>query len=80
MRSFNLLEEKNIKILTSENIEMCFLMPTATGLQKSIMDATAAFRLFLYERSIHDYGTQGQGPQHKHTIRSHIALEPTFRS
>jgi hypothetical protein len=80
MRPFNLLEEKNIKILTSENIEMCFLMPTATGLQKSIMDATAPFRLFLYERGIHDYGTQGQGPQHKQIIRSHIASENGFIS
>ena len=80
MRPFNLLEEKNIKILTSENIEMCFLMPTATGLQKSIMDATAPFRLFLYERGIHDYGTQGQGQQHKQIIRSHIASENGFIS
>ena len=80
MRPFNLLEEKNIKILTSESIEMSFLMPTATGLQKSIMDATAPFRLFLYEHGIHDYGTQKQGPQHKQIIRSYIASENGFIS
>ncbi len=80
MRLFNLLEEKNIKILTSENIEMSFLMPTATGLQKSIMDATAPFRLFLYERGIHDYGTQGQGTDYKRLIQSHIATENGFIS
>jgi hypothetical protein len=80
MRPFNLLEEKNIKILTSENIEMSFLMPTATGLQKSIMDATAPFRLFLYERGIHDYGTQGQGADYKRLIQSHIATENEFIS
>jgi hypothetical protein len=80
MRLFNPLEEKNIKILTSENIEMSFLMPTATGLQKSIMDATAPFRLFLYERGIHDYGTQGQGADYKRLIQSHIATENGFIS
>jgi len=80
MRLFNPLEEKNIKILTSQNIEMSFLMPTATGLQKSIMDATAPFRLFLYERGIHDYGTQGQGIDYKRLIQSHIATENGFIS
>ena len=80
MRLFNPLEEKNIKILTSENIEMSFLMPTATGLQKSIMDATAPFRLFLYARGIHDYGTQGQGTDYKRLIQSHIATENGFIS
>ncbi|WP_271253173.1 MvaI/BcnI family restriction endonuclease [Pseudanabaena sp. Chao 1811] len=80
MRLFNPLEEKNIKILTSENIEISFLMPTATGLQKSIMDATAPFRLFLYERGIHDYGTQGQGIEYKKLIQSHIATEDGFIS
>jgi hypothetical protein len=80
MRPFNLLEEKNIKILTRESIEMSFLMPTATGLQKSIMDATAPFRLFLYEHGVHDYGMQGQGPQHKQIIRSYIASENGFIS
>lgn len=73
MRPFNQLEEKNIKILTAENIEMSFLMPTATGLEKSIMDATAPFRLFLNKRGIHDYETQGQGPEHKQVISSYIA-------
>jgi len=78
MRLFNSLEEKNIKILTAENIELTFLMPTTTGLGKSIMDATAPFRLFLYERGIHDYGTQGQGAEHKRFISSYIGIDTGF--
>ncbi|MCY7331239.1 MAG: MvaI/BcnI family restriction endonuclease [Pseudanabaena sp. CAN_BIN31] len=78
MRLFNSLEEKNIKILTAENIEITFLMPTTTGLGKSIMDATAPFRLFLYERGIHDYGTQGQGAEHKKIISSYIGIDTGF--
>jgi MvaI/BcnI restriction endonuclease family len=80
MRQFNSLEENNIKVLTAQNIDLAFLMPTATGLEKSIMDATTPFRLFLYQRSIHDYGTQGQGTEHKQFIRSSIATENGFIS
>lgn len=75
MRALNTLEEKNIKLLTREGIEFAFIMPTATGLEKSIMDATTPLRLFLYERGIHDYETQAQGPEHKHIIRSHIVQD-----
>lgn len=80
MRAFNELEENNIKLLTREGIEMAFIMPTATGLEKSIMDATTPFRLFLYQRGIHDYETQAQGPEHKQTIRAHIVQDYDFIS
>jgi hypothetical protein len=75
MRKFNELEENNIKLLTREGIEMAFIMPTTTGLEKSIMDATTPFRLFLYQRGIHDYETQEQGPEHKQIVRSHIVRD-----
>ena len=72
MRAFNKLEENNIRLLTSEGIEMAFIMPTATGLEKSIMDATTPLRLFLYEQKIHDYSTQAQGQEHKQLVRAHL--------
>jgi hypothetical protein len=75
MRAFNTLEENNIKLLTREGIELAFIMPTATGLEKSIMDATTPLRLFLYQRGIHDYEIQAQGPDHKQIIRSHIVRD-----
>lgn len=75
MRPFNPLEEQNIRILTGENVKMAYLMPTQTGLGKSIMDATAPFRLFLREQGVHDYETQKQGPDHKQLVRSFIAKE-----
>ncbi len=75
MRPFSPKEERNIERLTTENIEMAFLMPTSTGLGKSIMDATATVRLFLLERDIHDYENQRQGQEHKKIVHSFIAQE-----
>jgi hypothetical protein len=80
MRAFNELEENNIKLLTRKGIEMGFIMPTATGLEKSIMDATTSLRLFLYQRGMHNYETQSQGPEHKQTIRANIMKDYQFIS
>lgn len=40
-------------------------MPTSTGLEKSIFDATDGLREYFSERDFHDYAKQGQGPGHK---------------
>ncbi|WP_210115061.1 MvaI/BcnI family restriction endonuclease [Roseovarius aestuariivivens] len=37
------------------------IQPTATGLKKSILDATIPVRNFLRENELHDYEEQGQG-------------------
>ena len=39
--------------------------PTATGLKKSILDATQPVRTLFSEAGFHDYDSQGQGPDHK---------------
>lgn len=75
MRQFSFTEEANIRRLTTENIEMAFLMPTATGLGKSIMDATSPLRLFLLEHGVHDFEGQKQGQEHKKILRSYIARD-----
>ena len=38
-----------------------YLVPTATGLGKAIMDAHASFRTFLAEAQIHDFTKQAKG-------------------
>ena len=47
------------------NIDVALLVPTETGMQKSIMDATASLKKFLNENQFHNYDAQGQGPEAK---------------
>jgi hypothetical protein len=54
-------EEKRLRRLAAEGIDVALLQPTRTGLAKSILDATGPVRAFLLEKGIHDYGNQGQG-------------------
>jgi hypothetical protein len=61
-----------LPFFSDKGIDIAFLMPTTTGLKKSIMDATESFRFFLKNNNIHNYQTQAQGPQNKITL--HTAL------
>lgn len=49
-----------------------FIVPTETGLKKSIMDATAMVRFFLKFAELHDYNNQNQGPTNKVVIESFL--------
>lgn len=51
--------------LTGLGLESTFLVPTPTGLSKSIMDATGPVRAYLKAHGIHDYEVQGQGEDQK---------------
>ncbi len=51
-------------------LEVGLLVPTATGLQKSIMDAHASLRDYLRQRHVHDYGEQSQGQDAKKVIKA----------
>ncbi len=53
-------ERRRIKRLTAESVDITLIQPTRTGLEKSILDATAPVRNFLRVRDIHDYELQGQ--------------------
>ena len=44
-------------------VSVAFLVPTLTGLDKSIMDATQPLRSYLREKQIHDFSTQRQGTE-----------------
>ena len=61
-----------------------FIVPTETGLFKSIMDATAMVRFFLKFSGLHDYNDQEQGPDNKVVIKSFLVhsngLEETTTS
>ncbi|MFN3624559.1 MAG: MvaI/BcnI family restriction endonuclease [Hyphomicrobium sp.] len=70
-----------LEMLTRHAIEAALLVPTPTGLEKSIFDATDGLREYLAERGYHDYATQAQGQDHKvlkqaYLVRPH-SLEPT---
>lgn len=53
---------KNKTNLSAKGINYCTLIPTTTGLSKSIMDATSNVREFLKVNDIHNFETQKYGP------------------
>ena len=61
-----------------------FIVPTETGLRKSIMDATGMVRFFLKYSGLHDYNNQQQGPNDKISIKTYLVylnnLEETTTS
>ncbi|SFT74535.1 Protein of unknown function DUF262 [Lishizhenia tianjinensis] len=66
-----LLEERNISYST--------LIPTSTGLNKSIMDATQNVRLFLSEESLHNYSEQDFGPENKIFLEAYFIKSESER-
>lgn len=61
LRTLTEPERQRIMRLTAESVDVTLIQPTRTGLEKSILDATAPVRNFLRERNLHDYDNQGQG-------------------
>lgn len=72
MRALTDVEIKRIEILTEKSVEITLIEPTATGLEKSIMDATGSVRNYLKIKSIHDFDSQGQGPENKIQIKAYL--------
>lgn len=58
------LAEK-ISDLADFGVEAGYLVPTETGLIKSIMDAHESLRAYLASEGIHNFESQGQGPEYK---------------
>ena len=54
-----------LRSFKSSGISVSFLVPTKTGLEKSIMDATKNLRDFFCEKMIHDYNKQEKGTNAK---------------
>ncbi len=53
-------------------LPVAFLVPTLTGMGKSIMDATMPVRELFKKAEIHDYSVQGQGPENKVFIEAYF--------
>ena len=62
------------------NLRPAFLVPTATGLEKSIMDAHGSVRDWLKQNGIHNFDLQQQGPEHKNTVRTTIISATTVET
>jgi len=54
-----------LALFNETGLDVGLLVPTPTGLAKSIMDATATFRDFLVDADIHDFSRQEQGQDNK---------------
>jgi hypothetical protein len=59
-------------------LDCSFLVPTQTGLEKSIMDATSSLREFLKTEHIHDFDSQSQGPENKKIIETIIFSKDSY--
>ena len=66
------IEEVSTKIFNA-GYDVAFLVPTKTGMEKSIFDAHQSLRSFLKKNNIHDYDTQQQGP--KKYIKANYVVE-----
>ncbi len=60
--------DTNIEIMSAAIVsaghDVAFLVPTKTGMEKSIMDAHDSVRAFLKRNEIHDFDEQKQGARH----------------
>lgn len=64
-----------LALLGTFELEAALLVPTPTGLDKSIMDATSSLREYLEERGYHDFANQPQGQDHK-VVRTTYFVRP----
>jgi MvaI/BcnI restriction endonuclease family protein len=65
LKSSNVDVAATMRLFAAQGIDCAFLVPTATALEKSIIDATESFRAWLAENGVHDYAAQGQGQEQK---------------
>jgi hypothetical protein len=61
-------EAAGLAALNELRVPSALVFVTATGLRKSILDATDPVRRLLLDQGIHDYGQQGQGPENKRVL------------
>ena len=75
VRPLNRGESANLAALNQAGCNSVLLFVTATGLQKSILDATEPMRKFFREARIHDYTLQGQGQDSKVSLTAFMLTE-----
>jgi hypothetical protein len=65
LNSSNLDVAETLRAFSDAAVDCTFLVPTQTGLEKSILDATDTVRIWLRDNGLHNYSAQGQGQDHK---------------
>ena len=61
LKAANTSVDEALKLFNGAGVATGLLVPTATGLGKSIMDATLSFRDFLRTTGVHEYASQRRG-------------------
>lgn len=59
----------------NKNVKFTQVQITATGLKKSILDATTPMRTYFKENKVHDYALQNKGQDNKVIIKTYILTE-----
>jgi hypothetical protein len=67
-----------IRFFAARGLEAGYLVPTETGLTKSIMDAHTQLSGFLRRTGLHDYSLQAKGPDSKVTIKTWLVKEDSL--
>ena len=75
MRPFTPFEKRNMEYLVNRNVKFTQVQITATGLKKSILDATTPMRTYFKENKVHDYALQNKGQDNKVIIKTYILTE-----
>ena len=65
-------EETTKNSMSVRGFDYTIIIPTANGLKKSVIDATASMRAFLAKNKLHDYASQKQGPDNKVFVPTYI--------
>ena len=65
LTSANIDVAETLQQFKERGIAVGFIVPTETGLTKSIMDAHDSLRRFLMKHGVHDYENQRQGTENK---------------
>jgi len=73
-RDLTPFEKANLETVQLAGIPTTLLFVTATGLQKSIMDATLSVRTLLFQAGVHDFATQRQGQAYKRILPGKLLL------
>ncbi len=64
-----------MEYLVNKNVKFTQVQITATGLKKSILDATTPMRTYFKENNVHDYALQNKGQDNKVIIKTYILTE-----
>lgn len=63
---------KTIEALAKFGVEASYIVPTETGLSKSILDAHRGLRHYLKSNNLHDYAFQSQGTEFKKNVEGYF--------